>query len=100
MGCLLGAQARFDLVSWKRAVRQCIDQPIQPLLNLRQLSLDLRPPLEDSPLTLRQPGERLLDSLTEHGRIERIPDRPENLSIEQVLPESDAIDTDRLPAAL
>jgi hypothetical protein len=32
--CLLGAQACRDLVGWERAVRQCVDQPIHPLLNL------------------------------------------------------------------
>ena len=95
---LLGAQTRFDLISWERAVRQGIDQPIQPLLNLRQLSFDLCPPVEDSALALRQPRERFLDRGIEHGGVQGIADRPENRPVEQVLPESDAIDADPLPA--
>jgi len=67
---------------------------------LRQLSLDLCSPVDDSPRAPRQPGERLLDRLSEHGGVERVHDRLEHGVLEQILPESDAVDTDRLAPAL
>jgi hypothetical protein len=51
-------------------------------------------------LPLSQPGERPLHRASEYSGIQSIADRPENRPVEQVLPESDPIDADGLPASL